>query len=96
MNKQEMVAATVAMIESQSGYAYNKQIIIDTIDADSIPNGTVLFDDTENRLVVESNAIINYLNGKPVKTTDMVGPARDQALMMYAANQSRLAVKTGA
>jgi hypothetical protein len=95
MNKDEMIAKTVEMIESQSGFAYNKQIVIDTINAGTIPDGTVLYDDGENKLVIEGNDLINYLNGSKVKATAMVGEAFDNVLMMYASNQSRLNTKIG-
>jgi hypothetical protein len=94
MDKAQIRAEAVKVLQSVSGYSYSEEALDAAIKA-GIPEGAQIMN--QNGLVVtrESDQAVGRLNGKVVNTMSLDGDFADKALVMYAVTMARIGSGTG-
>lgn len=90
MDKQDMIEMAGKVAGAMGGY--NKQIIIDTIEAgfDAIPDMAMLSNQATGIIRKTADGLTNYVNGVAVKTIPWTDELRDKAIVMYAAKMAKI------
>jgi hypothetical protein len=88
-----------AKAESVSGYSYNRQTLESICNAGftAIPEGSLIAANGDQRVTLESGALVCRKGDVVTKTTQAAGDAmrEQQALVMYAVRASQLGVRVG-
>jgi len=95
MTKQAMIDQVRAEIMSESGYSFSEGKLAAIIEAGEVPDGAVIFDDGESKLVREGDYAVAYVNDEVDNKTMIEGEAADMLLMLYANAKSRTSAGTG-
>jgi hypothetical protein len=83
--------------ESVTGYNYNPIVLDEICKAgfDAIPNGAILATRGNQTLKLVDGNIVCLMDGKIAKTTPINDAAKDQAVIMYAVDQSKNPIQMG-